>query len=310
MACYHPITAWFSRDVNPTGKRSLTFSPKYAEQPDDPLEIACGQCVGCRLERSRQWALRCMHEASLHEDNCFLTLTFSPESLATRENPWSLDVRDFQKFMKRLRKHISPRKVRFFHCGEYGEKYARPHYHACLFGYDFPDKELLRIDNGHRLYISDTLNQLWPFGFSTIGSVTFESAAYVARYIMKKITGDSAEDHYTWIDTETGELHKRAPEYTTMSRRPGIGRDWIEKYKSDVYPKDFVTVNGRAVNPPKFYDRYLLEHDPFLYDEIKEKRVEKGLTYQDNNTPDRLAVREKVKLRQLEKLPRNVDSEN
>lgn len=308
MACYHPITAWHSKDVNPSGKRSLVFSPKRALQPDDPIEIACGQCVGCRLERSRQWAIRCLHEAQMYESNCFITLTFSPEALQQRENPWSLDVRDFQLFMKRLRKKFGDG-IRFFHCGEYGEKQGRPHYHACLFNFDFPDKQLWRVANGHRLYISEALSELWPYGFSTIGDVTFESAAYVARYIMKKVTGDSADEHYLWVDENTGEAFPKKPEYTTMSRRPGIGKQWFEQFRSDVYPSDFITVGGKKMRPPKYYDRLEEATRPYEFDEIKEARKEKALDYQDNNTDERLAVREKVQLAKLKQLPRTVDQE-
>lgn len=106
MPCYRPITAWYSREVNRSGKRSLVFSPRKAEQQDDPIQISCGQCIGCRLERSRQWAVRCLHEASLYEDNCFITLTFDDNHLFKRNNPASLDIRDFQLFMKRLRKSL------------------------------------------------------------------------------------------------------------------------------------------------------------------------------------------------------------
>jgi hypothetical protein len=308
MPCYKPLTAWYSKDRNPSGKRSLVFTPNKALESDDPLEIACGQCIGCRLERSRQWAVRCLHESSLYEDNCFITLTFAPEHLEARDNPWSLDVRDFQLFMKRLRKRFGSN-IRFFHCGEYGEKYGRPHYHACLFNFDFPDKTLWKIENDFRLYRSEILEELWPYGHSSIGSVTFESAAYVARYIMKKITGEQAEEHYKYVCKDTGEIFDLKPEYTTMSRRPGIGKQWFDKFSSDVYPDDFVVVNGKKVRPPKYYDRLLESMDPFVHDEIKQFRVEHGAEYNENNTPQRLLVREKIQLDRLKRLPRNVDGD-
>jgi hypothetical protein len=281
MACFKPIEAWYSKEVNPSGKRSLVFTAKYGEDPDRPIEIACGQCIGCRLERSRQWALRCMHEASLYEDNCFLTLTFNDESLSNREFPESLDVRDFQLFMKRLRKRFGDG-IRFFHCGEYGEKYSRPHYHACIFNFDFPDKELWRVDpkTGVRLYRSRELEKLWPYGYSSIGDVTFESAAYVARYITKKQTGQDSEKHYIVVDEETGELvGYRKPEYITMSRRPGIGKEWFDKFKTDVYPSDSIHVNGKKFRPPKYYDKLFQDSNPYEFDEIKEKRLADGMTY-------------------------------
>ena len=231
----------------------------------------------------------------MHEDNCFITLTFDDENLYNRKEPWNLDITEFQKFMKRLRKHFAPRKIRFYHCGEYGELHGRPHYHAILFGHDFADKELHTVHNGNRLYISKTLQKLWPFGFSSIGDMTFESAAYVARYCMKKVTGDAAEDHYAVIDPDTGEyLGQKKPEYASMSRRPGIGSEWFKKYKGDCYPKDFVTMNGKKVRPPKFYDRMLENLDEIEYDQIKATRNIFDAKRAANQTVERLTVREKV----------------
>jgi hypothetical protein len=133
MPCYFPITAWRSKDgKNEAGKWPVVFKPT-AGYLDKELKLPCGRCIGCRLERSRQWAVRCVHEASLHEKNCFITLTYSPENLP---KDGSLDVSHFQKFMKRFRKRFGPG-IRFFHCGEYGESLSRPHYHACIFGFDF-----------------------------------------------------------------------------------------------------------------------------------------------------------------------------
>jgi len=311
MACYHPLTAWYSKHVNDSGKRSLVFDVKNAID-DESIEVSCGQCIGCRLERSRQWAIRCVHEASLHEDNCFITLTFNDDELKKRENMWSLDVRDYQLFMKRLRKRFG-NNIRFFHCGEYGNaentpdgvSVGRPHYHACLFNFDFPDKKLWKMVNGHRLYTSESLAELWPYGFVTIGDVTFESAAYVARYIMKKVNGDDAEQHYTVHNPNTGEIHYNLkPEYTTMSRRPGIAAKWVEKYHSDVYPSDFITINGKKMKPPKFYDRIMEQTRPFEFDDIKDKRCENMEKNQSENTPARLQVKEKLQSLRLDKLPR------
>lgn len=246
-----------------------------------------------------------MHEAQMHNNNSFITLTFSPEALEQRDNPWSLDVRDFQLFMKRLRKKFG-NGIRFYHCGEYGEKNRRPHYHACIFGFDFPDKELWKVTKtGCKLYTSKSLEELWPYGFSTIGDVTFESAAYVARYIMKKITGDDAEDHYEWVDEETGEIYPLKPEYNTMSRRPGIGREWIDKYIDDVYPHDYVIVNGKKCKPPTYYDGVLETTRPYEFEEVKFERVDNAEKHIDNNTPDRLKTREACQMARLKMLPRS-----
>jgi len=269
------------------------------------VQVPCGQCIGCRLERSRQWAIRCVHEAQLHEDNSFITLTYNNENLPP---DGSLRLKDFQDFMKRLRARTGVR-IRFFHCGEYGPKFGRPHYHACLFGYDFPDRVYFKTVNKSRLYTSELLSSLWPVGFSTVGDVTFESAAYVARYIMKKVTGAKAEDHYWKIDEMTGEVSEVRPEYTTMSRRPGLASEWYEQFHDDVYPDDFVVLRGNTYRPPKFYDRRFEIADPDQYAALKERRQESMRKHHANNTPERLAVREKVKRAQIAQLKRGYEDE-
>lgn len=303
MPCYQPLKAWYAKSINSSGKRSLVFNPLHGIQPDSPLTIPCGQCIGCRLERSRQWAVRITHEASLYEDNCFITLTYDPMFLPDNN---SLDVSHFQKFMKRLRFKYGE-KIRFFHCGEYGETNGRPHYHACIFNFDFPDKKLWKVSNGNNLYISESLSQLWPYGFSTIGSLTFESAAYVARYVVKKVTGDAAADHYMRIDPATGEITFLKPEYTTMSRRPGIGRGFYDKFRDDIFPHDYIVVNGIKQRPPKYYDGLLETTRPYEFDAIKERREISARTsehYVDNNDSRRLRDREQVKLAQFTQLNR------
>lgn len=261
-----------------------------------PVKVPCGQCVGCRLERSRQWAIRCHHEASLHRDNSFITLTYAEEHLPAGR---SLDKEAFQKFMKRLRKRFEGRRIRYFHCGEYGARFQRPHYHACLFGLDFEDKKLWKVTNDVPLYTSETLQELWPFGFSTVGDVTFQSAAYVARYIMKKITGEEAAEHYAG----------REPEYTTMSRRPGIGRGWLEKYRDDVYPQDFVVVRGSKMRPPKYYDRIMETEHPVMYREIRGKRVQGAKAHSEDNGSRRLRVREVVQEKRITLLKRSYEDD-
>lgn len=225
-----------------------------------------------------------MHEASLYEKNCFITLTFSDDKLNEKS---SLVKSDFQNFMKRLRKEFygnSKGDVRYFHCGEYGENFARPHHHACLFNFDFPDKTLWKSSDGGNLYRSRTLEKLWTFGYSTIGSVTYESAAYVARYVTKKINGKLAPGHY----------QGRLPEYTTMSRRPGIARDWYEKYKNtDVFPRDYIVLNGVKGKVPKYYNRIYELTNPEEYGMLRENRIAKA-KINPNNHPDRLAAAEKI----------------
>lgn len=294
MPCYRPLTAYRCRDgPNPSGKWSLTFdvSKGYA---GTKMEVPCGQCIGCRLERSRQWAMRCMHEKSLYENNCFITLTYNDDNLPA---DGSLNKKHFQDFMKRLRKKYGEG-IRFFHCGEYGEEFSRPHYHACLFNHDFFDKYLWSRKNGFNLYRSNSLEELWTFGNSLIGDVTFESAAYVARYITKKVTGDRSAAHYG----------TRNPEYITMSRRPGIGKGWYEKYHSDVYPGDCVVLRHNVLcRPAKYYDRLLDVSNPDLLNELKLKRLEKAKVSLDNSS-ERLAVREKVQELRAKKLKRSYEA--
>lgn len=244
MTCFKPIEAYRSKAGRlPNGRWPVVFN-KSEGYVDKPVTIPCGKCMGCRLERSRQWAMRCVHEASLYVDNCFITLTYNNDQCTNRLI--SLNKRDFVLFMKRLRKEYSEQKIRFFHCGEYGEQNRRPHHHACLFNFDFPDKVFWQMGSGTRLFRSPDLERLWPFGYSSIGDVTFESAAYVARYICKKITGEAAEKYYVG----------RIPEYITMSNRPGIGADWYKQYKGDLYTHDFTIVrNGIKSRPAKYYDK-------------------------------------------------------
>lgn len=336
MTCYHPIQATQSYERKPNGKYHIYFGTLDAKL-GNPIELPCGKCTGCRLEQSRQWAIRCYHESRCYENNAFLTLTYDPEHLPASE---SVEKRELQLFMKKLRKKYVPKNpydeeqqpeeynafrekhwIRFFACGEYGElckkcrkvrlkctcqsylpSLGRPHYHACIFNFNFPDREVDDYNEGQVLYSSEALNQLWGNGRCWIGEVTFESAAYVARYVMKKITGDPAADHYFQLDKETGLCYDRNPEFVTMSRRPGIGKPWLARYQDDVYPEDTVIINERKVHPPKFYDTQFEIKNPEKLAAIKEARALK--TNSADNTDKRLKVRERVTLLNLKKKKR------
>lgn len=305
MPCYHPIQAFRSINANKNGKYPLIFkkdSP-YANR-NDSISVPCGNCIGCRLEYSRQWAIRCVHEAQVHEENSFLTLTYDDENIP--EN-WSINKEDITKFFKRLRKRYEGKTIRYFQAGEYGDKTLRPHYHICLFGHDFEDKILWKKTEGGNLYTSEILKELWPFGYNVIGDVTFESAAYVARYIAKKINGKGAEHAYTRVDEETGEVFQVEPERATMSRRPGLGKVWYEKFKSDVFPKDFITIRGKKMFSPKYYTKNLESEDPELFEKIKSKRLLYAEDKEFDNSPNRLEVRKEVKEAQISFLKRTVD---
>lgn len=278
MACFRPLSAYRA----PGG--AIVFDSKRG-YGDRPLSLPCGQCIGCRVERSRQWALRCVHESQMHTQNCFITLTYAPECIP---GDGGLRVDHWQKFAKRLRKAAGP--FRFFHCGEYGDVNKRPHYHACVFGLDFSgDRILLRSDSRGSLYFSPQLSRIWGMGHTSVGDLTYESAAYVARYVVGKLTGERGEVEYGRVDTSTGEVWSVRPPYVTMSRRPGVGSTWFEKFASDVYPSDEVVHKGRRFRPPRFYDAKLPEAE---LDEIKRKRVARVAKRAEDLTYERLKVRD------------------
>lgn len=247
-----------------------------------------------------------MHEASLFEDNCFITLTYDDQHVVPTLIYWH-----FQKFMKRLRKRRPFAKlgggVRFYMAGEYGVKYGRPHFHALLFNCRFPDRYLIR-QGDNPLYRSAELEELWTFGFSSIGSVTFESAAYVARYCTSKITGALAEAHYLlpapFVDRDTGEIfYSRVPEFNHMSLRDGLGADWLKLYWSDVR-SGRVVVNGKECTIPRYYARYF--KNSTIGEAIACQRSIDGLARRFDNSDARLLVKEAVVTSRFKSLSRSL----
>lgn len=303
MSCVKPLKAW--RGVG----GAIVFNERLSKTRV-PFQLPCGRCIGCRMEKARQWGLRCLHEKKMWPDNSYVTLTYATENLPPGG---TLSVRDVQLFMKRLRKARNSCKenpVRFFLGGEYGEENKRPHYHALLFNVGFPDKKFwTKNKRDEPLYTSEELSSLWSvdgqtLGFCSIGEVTFDSAVYCAKYSMKKVTGDKADEHYCVYDSD-GVLHQRRPEFAVMSRRPGIGMPYYAKYGQEIRDHDSVVVNAKEVRPPKYYDDqsvkfYAGEHsDDVLYcrcDHCKLKRQRKkaALAAKDDNTPVRLAVKEEI----------------
>jgi hypothetical protein len=294
MPCFNPLQAY----------QLMNGSVVFSERGDvyRALSLPCGNCVGCRLEKSRQWAVRCMHEASRHENNCFITLTYDNEHCPP---DMSLKYRDYQLFMKRLRRKYG--KVRFYMCGEYGEDFSRPHYHGLLFGIAFTDLQLIgKSPSGSKLFRSKELDSLWGKGFCSVGDVTFESCSYVSRYIMKKINGKLAFEHYKVVNAETGEIYWRLPEFTKMSLKPGIGALWLDKYLSDVYPHDNVVMNGVKSKPPRYYDKYFSKRFPQEFEAIQYDREVKGRINYKDCTSERLAVRKQCVDARLSRLKRSI----
>lgn len=291
MSCYHPISAFRT----PTG---VVFSALRRHDILGDIELPCGQCIGCRQRRARDWATRCAHEASQHDQNCFVTLTYSDENLPP---DGSLRHRDFQLFMKRLRDKLKLHKPRYYMCGEYGPQTQRPHYHACIFGLDFQDRiPQGRSKSGQVFYSSPTLDSLWQLGHATVQPFNQATAAYTARYVVEKLTGDLGRAAYG----------TRKPPYNAMSRRPGLGASWLSRYgASDVHPGDYVVSDGVKSGPPKFYDRLRLRSTKTVVgdlvvarddvqldaiEETKQARVDKARLHLADQTPERLRVREIV----------------
>lgn len=295
MACYRPIRAWQAVEDVWSAK-----AKKYGERPGriefreikDSREItlACGKCIGCRTTRQRAWALRCMHEAAETRDkdgnslnSSFITLTYNDENYKA-----ALDYRDYQLFMYRLRRRLGPK--RFFASGEYGGQFGRAHWHAIIFGEDFPDRRPF----GPNYFRSPVLEELWPHGYSSVGEASYESAAYVAGYVVKKLDGEKTRS--TIVDQRTGLDVERTPERGYMSLRPGLGSKWFEKYWKEVYRgRDGIIQKGGYVMPPlKYYDKMLMKESGIELDIKQYERAKRAAEYIEENTNERLRVREQV----------------
>lgn len=255
------------------------FAEKKCKGHDyQSIKIACGRCHGCRLSRSYQWSVRITHEAQLHEKNCFITLTFDNEKITDKQLlAISLDYDEIKKFYKRLRKKFQ---IRHFTTGEYGEKNGRAHYHACIFGEDWQrHKDTYRISK--QLWGNKQLDKIWGYGTVAIAELNQTTAAYVARYNMKKIGGDMAKKHYETVLLETGEIIDREPEMAHMSTRPAIGLNWLRLYWKDV--KDgMVVINGKKIIAPKYYRRYFRETEHAV--EIEDSLMQYSYERSQNDT--------------------------
>lgn len=371
MACYHPLRA-FEVGTTPAGKRQMKItgydvaavyqfdagSPWYCLGPDPvagvplrpagafrfitrSLEIGCGQCVGCRLERSRQWANRCMLELEYHDSAYFVTLTYNEDYVPVSyyDDPetgeafpsYTLRKKDFQDFMKRLRWSFPDDKIRFFACGEYGPETMRPHYHAILFGLHLDDlKPWSRSPQGFQYYLSPSLQRVWskrlvpkhqssvtpmslpgfdyaPLGHILVSPVTWETCAYTARYVMKKLNGPEAK-FYSDFSLE--------PPFSLMSRKPGIARQWYEDHP-DCYDFEYINVStptgGRKFRPPRYFDKLYDIDEPEKMAAIKltrQKMAEASKKAKLSSTSlsylQLLEVAENTKLGSIKKLERRL----
>lgn len=286
MACFKPFEAYRA----PNGGIAFDSKSGYADQP---IKIPCRRCIGCRVDYSRSWAARCLHEAKLHTASCVVSLTYDDVNLPPGG---SLRKRDVQLFLKRLRKRIAPGKVSYLYCGEYGDNFDRPHYHIIIFGYWPQDSRPWRKIGSVQYYRSPALEKDWSLGNVELSQLTYTAARYVAGYVFKKIYGDHAEDHYKRIDPQTGEIHQVLPEFINMSTRPAIGKRWFERYSDDYFPSDFIVVDGKKFAVPSYYFKLLKKREEQQAKQIKATRRKKTINrvYIANSKPDRLAAREAV----------------
>jgi len=251
MACTQPKPA--QRYVCPTTGLSAVRLKNFKGEPE--LLVPCGKCLSCKLHKAREWAVRCWHESQMHEHSAYVTFTYAPEHLPAYGQ---LRHKDFQLFMKRLRKKYPDKGITYFMCGEYGDGTHRPHYHALLFGYYPPDAAYHRTENGNRFYKSQELDALWQCGFTDTSSVSYKSSGYIARYTLKKqLPSEDLQDRYTYVDAFDN-LQTKPFEYIRMSTGrdfgQGIGGKWIEKYWQHTLENDYVLdPDGNKLPVPKYY---------------------------------------------------------
>ena len=327
MKCFHPLAGVVSLRPNKNGNYPLIIQgsveklQKEGKLSPEHIRVQCGRCIGCRMNYAQEWAIRISHEVQTHEQEgkqcIFLTLTYNETFLPDNE---SISKKSIQLFMKRLRKKFPKQCIRYYAVGEYGEKTKRPHYHMILFNSPFQDFKLWKLTKtGYPLYTSPTLDDLWScpktkeqYGYANFGSVTYESAAYVARYSTKKQYGASAKEHYEHV-TRYGELVNLEPEFALMSQKPRIGEKWLRKYATDIFPSDFClrhsTKSGKKLitKVPTAYFRMLEELDPETALAVKQNRMEK-ISSREQLSHDRLMDMKKVFLAKTRKLERSLEA--
>lgn len=336
MSCYHPLIGIDTGEKTASGKvkywiRSREQSADFQFEIDNNkhILIPCGHCIGCRLDYSRSWADRMMLELETAGKGIFLTLTYDNEHA-----PWSqfdengdplyasLDKRDCQLFMKKLRSRFDGKdgrpfaKIRFFLAGEYGPSTLRPHYHAIVFGLgrsDFPDSVQHGCNElGQRYYISNTLSDIWSNGFVLFSDVSWKTCAYVARYVTKKLSGEAK---ITYSERNV------IPEFSLMSRKPGIGREYLNQHP-DCLDKENIYLSTEEdslkIQIPKYYYKQLISdakenslRDPERYVKImadRKKYAEDSMILQLQKTGlsflDYLEVKEQKKLKSAKILKR------
>lgn len=330
MPCYHPLSAY---DLTPKYadcqlKKTISFSYAHPMDlpPDRILQIPCGQCIGCRLEYSRQWANRCMLELTYHDSAYFVTLTYDdahvpkswshdPDTGEALSPVMTLRSRDLQLFMKMVRRHFPSDNIRFFGCGEYGTQTLRPHYHVIIFGLHLSDLILYkRSVLDYNYFNSEALSRCWidgqtgeSRGYVVAGSVSWDTCAYVARYVLKKQKG-ATKSVYEELGIE--------PEFSRMSRKPGIGRQFYDDHP-EIWRFDKINIRtpsgGRSFTHPTYLRRLYELDDPVAANDFNERRKQRAiaqnnlkLSLTDNDYYDILRIEEDKKNSSLKALFRTL----
>lgn len=296
MSCFHPIRAWLPVADLGDGLRPVFRRPVVGKDYER-VGLPCKKCEGCLMDRARDFGIRAAHEAQMHKWSCFVTLTYSPEHLPFRG---MLKPKDYFEFRQKMKNHRRDYKLRFLGVGEYGSKTWRPHFHVCVFGHWFFDAVRAGMSSsGFQNYESKTLTEMWGKGRAVINVMGSKIAAYAARYSLKKV---GASDGYVRTDPRTGVEYKLPPEFMSASKQ--LGKAWLEKYYSDVWPHDFIVMADGAKAPvPRYYERVLREWSEDDYQalcERKRKRGEDNFEQFCNSLADRLAVRKECMLARLQ----------
>lgn len=294
MTCYFPKDAW--RIPYPEyGQSTIVFrASEKQKETCELIPIPCRKCMGCRIDYGKQWTVRIMHEAQMAGESVFLTLTYNDEKLPSDGSIRKLTL---QNFHKTLRNNLSPVTYRHYSIGEYGDEKGRPHYHSVIFGYEFPDKMRHKYNSDHEdwIYTSETLSKAWGKGFATVQPLQTGRATYIASYITKKLDGPQAVKY-----------KGKQPEFALISNQPGLGFSWFEKYHSDVFPSDFVILDGKRFPVPPYYDKLNAFVSQYDHEETLDWRVYNALMNPKDRTPEALLRRAEYHLLVSNRKTRNL----
>lgn len=242
-------------------------------------QIGCGQCIECRIQKAREWAVRLYCESLCHDkDSCwFITLTYAPENLPKPFDTFnrvnykrgmysSLCKDEVSTFMKNLRNKFGPG-IRFFACGEYmpnrdpnSSQLHAPHYHLCVFGLKNLDLKFLYAKKGHLYFNSDSIDKIWKKGFVVISDFSSTNAQYTAQYCVKKFTGKKNNDYYELCFNS--QVKPLSEEFILMSRRPGIGLNYLNSHKDELLSSKLIYMReGKSAMLPRYFKNKLFDDD-------------------------------------------------